>query len=153
MYSIKSIALLIIMMVPLSVSAENCEPTPHRTTGTHYKPVTEQKINVGKGVVVRGQVLGAPDCEPVANAKIAHWQGGEKGRYVDELRAYMFTDEQGHFEFQTEWPNMPSPHIHFIVTADGYEILETQWIGSERQTEINFDMVLSKLKKRKVKKY
>lgn len=132
------------MMTPLFVSAENCKPTPHRTTGTHYKPVTEQIINVSKGVIVRGQVLSAPNCKPVANAKIAHWQAGEKGRYVDELRAYMFTDEQGRFEFQTEWPNMPSPHIHFIVTADGHETLETQWIGSKRQTEINFDMVLSK---------
>ena len=93
---------------------------------------------------VRGQVQSFPDCTPVANAKIAHWQGGEKGRYVDELRAYMFTDDQGRYEFETEWPNMPSPHIHFIVTAEGHGILKTQWIGSERQTEINFDLVLPK---------
>ena len=144
MHSIKSVALIIIIIAPFSISAENCEPTPHRTTGTHYKPVTEQKINVGKGITVRGQVLSFPDCKPVANAKVAHWQGGEKGRYVDELRAYMFTDDQGRYEFETEWPNMPNPHIHFIVTAEGHEILETQWFGSERQTEINFDLVLSK---------
>ena len=144
MHFTKSITLIFIMLLPLSVMAENCELTPHRTTGTHYKPVTVEKINVGKGVIVRGQVLSYPDCKPIANAKVAHWQGGEKGRYTDALRAYMFADEQGHFEFETEWPNMPSPHIHFSVTADGYELLETQWIGSERQTEINFDLVLSK---------
>ena len=127
----------------ISHSDDNCEPTPHRTTGTHYKPVTEEKLNVGKGVVVRGQILSATDCSPIANAKVAHWQGGENGRYQDRLRAYMFADENGHFKFETEWPNMPAPHIHFIITADGYNILETQWIGNERRTEIKFDMVLS----------
>ena len=133
------------LKVALSFNAENCEPTPHRTTGTHYKPVTEQKINVSKGITVRGQVLSFPDCKPVSNAKVAHWQGGEEGRYVDNLRAFMFTDDQGRYEFETEWPNMPSPHIHFIITAEGHEILEAQWIGSERQTEINFNLEVSRL--------
>ena len=144
MSSIKHITCIAILLAPLTVSGENCEPTPHRTTGTHYKPVTVEKVNVGEGVIVRGQVLSAPYCKPIANAKVAHWQAGEKGRYTDNLRAYMFTDENGRFKFETEWPNIPSPHIHFIVSADGYEKLETQWIGSSRQTEINFDMVLSK---------
>ena len=144
MRSIKSVVLIILIMLPLGALAENCLPTPHRTTGTHYKPVTDQKVNVSKGVIVRGQVLAAPDCTPVPNAKVSHWQGDEKGRYVDYLRAYMFTDEQGRYEFETEWPNMPSPHIHFIVTKDRYEILETQWIGSVRTKVINFDMVLTK---------
>ena len=135
---------VILFLTPLGLHAEKCEPTPHRSTGTHYKPVTEEKVNISKGVIVRGQILAAPDCTPVPNAKIAHWQGGEKGRYRDYLRAYMFSDENGKYEFETEWPNMPTPHIHFIVTVDGYNELETQWIGSERQKEINFDMVLSK---------
>ena len=135
---------VILFLTPLGLHAEKCEPTPHRSTGTHYKPVTEEKVNISKGVIVRGQILAAPDCTPVANAKIAHWQGGEEGRYRDYLYAYMFSDENGKYEFETEWPNMPTPHIHFIVTADGYNELETQWIGSERQKKINFDMVLSK---------
>ena len=151
---ISYIVALTLIVAPLHSFADNyCEPTPHRTTGTHYEPVTEEKINVSKGVIVRGQILSANNCLPVANAKVAHWQGGENGRYQDRLRAYMFTDEQGHFEFETEWPNMPSPHIHFVVTADGYNILETQWIGEERQTEIEFDMVLTKKRKKKVKNY
>ena len=134
----------ILILTPIELLAENCKPTPHRSTGTHYKPVTEEKVNISKGVIVRGQILAAPDCTPVPNAKIAHWQGGEEGRYRDYLRAYMFADENGKYKFETEWPNMPTPHIHFIITADGYKQLETQWIGSERQKEINFDMVLSK---------
>ena len=144
MRAITTTALMTLLITPLGLLAENCPPTPNRSTGTHYKPVTEKKVNISKGVSVRGQILSATDCTPIANAKIAHWQGGEEGRYRDYLRAYMFSDEQGYFEFETEWPNMSTPHIHFIVTADGFNKLETQWIGPTRQKEINFDMVLSK---------
>ena len=150
---IKFVVLLVIIMAPLGVLADSCEPTPHRSTGTHYEPVTEEKINISKGVIVHGQILAAPDCTPIPNAKIAHWQGGEQGRYKDYLRAYLFSNDQGEYKFETEWPNMPTPHIHFIITADGYEKLETQWIGSERQSEINFNMVLKTKRKKKVKKY
>lgn len=119
-------------------------PTPHRTTGTHYKPVTEQKGDIGEGVQVRGRILAAPDCSPVAKAKVAHWQAGEQGEYVDRLRAYLFADHNGRYAFKTEWPNLEVPHIHFIVTAPGYEVLETQWVGFKRSDRIEFDMVLRK---------
>jgi protocatechuate 3,4-dioxygenase beta subunit len=99
------------------VYANDCAPTAHRTTGTHYEPVSEQRKDIGKGIIVSGQVLSIPDCQPVANAKVAHWQAGENGRYQDELRAYLFTDKQGRYQFETEWPNISPPHIHFIVTA------------------------------------
>lgn len=122
--------------------ASDCIPTPHRTTGTHYEPVTEHKADISRGVMVYGQVLVAPDCTPVPNAKVAHWQAGENGRYSDRLRAYLFTDAEGRFQFETEWPNLAPPHIHFIVSAEGQETLETQWIGSIRQRKIEFTMVL-----------
>lgn len=137
--------LLVSMMLlafPLAAHTADCVPTPHRTTGTHYEPVTEQKINISQGVMVRGRVLAAPDCTAIANAKVAHWQAGEDGEYVDRLRAYLFTDTNGRYEFETEWPNLSTPHIHFIVTANDFQILETQWIGSTRSKLIEFDMVL-----------
>ena len=134
------IALALISSV--TIAEQDCEPTPHRTTGTHYKPVTVEKINVSKGIIVRGQILDW-DCNPIPNAKVSHWQGGEAGRYVDYLYAYMYADDQGRFEFESEWPNLPTPHIHFIIEANGYQILETQWRGRERQDVIEFDMVLT----------
>jgi len=124
--------------------ANECIPTPHRTTGTHYEQVTMQKNSISKGVVVRGKVLSMPDCKPVSLAKVAHWQAGEDGHYSDRLRAYLFTDDNGQYRFETEWPNLRPPHIHFIVAAEGYEILETQWVGANRQNEIEFTMVLEK---------
>ncbi len=129
-------------LLPAAASAADCIPTPHRTTGTHYAPVTEQKVDVARGVVVHGRILAAPDCRPVANAKIAHWQADERGEYVDRLRAYLYSDADGRYRFETEWPNLYTPHIHFIVTADGHPVLETQWIGSQRTKDIEFDMVL-----------
>jgi protocatechuate 3,4-dioxygenase beta subunit len=88
--------------------------------------------------------LAAPDCVPVANARIAHWQADENGVYVDRLRAYLFSDANGYYEFETEWPNLSPPHIHFIVTAEGYQVLETQWRGGKPISQIEFDMVLQK---------
>ena len=139
-YRLVSAFVLLLLILPEAMG--RCLPTLHRTTGTHYKPVTIEKTDISKGVMVTGQVLAAPDCSPVANAKVAHWQAGENGRYVDRLRAYLFTDADGRYRFETEWPNLFSPHIHFIVTADGYRRLETQWVGDERRNAIEFDMVL-----------
>ena len=137
--------LLALLFLPsFSWASGVCTPTPHRTTGTHYKPVTVQKVDVSKGVVVRGRILAAPDCAVVSRAKVAHWQADERGEYVDRLRAYLFTDENGNYQFETEWPNLGLPHIHFIVSADGYEVLETQWVGRERVNTIEFNMVLKK---------
>lgn len=135
---------LFVCLLPFAAMAENCRPTPHRTTGTHYAPVTEHKVNISQGVTVRGRILAAPNCIPVANAKIAHWQADKNGEYVDRLRAYLFSDANGYFEFGTEWPNLSPPHIHFIVTAEGYQVLETQWRGDNPISLIEFDIVLQK---------
>lgn len=135
---------LLLLILSAPCHAMDCTPTPYRTTGTHYEPVTEYKINISNGLIVRGQVLAAPNCTPVAQARVAHWQAGENGRYSDQLRAFLFTDAQGRFQFETEWPNLGQPHIHFIITASGFKKLETQWIGDNRQKEIVFDLVLEK---------
>ena len=135
--------LLLILLLPTHAFAEgDCEPTLHRTTGTHYKPVTVEKVNVSTGITVKGQILDW-DCQPIPNAKISHWQGGESGRYEDRLYAYMYADAEGKYEFESEWPNLPTPHIHFIIEADGYDVLETQWRGRERLEVIEFNMVLT----------
>ena len=48
--------LLVVFSAPLY--AGDCTATPHRTTGTHYEPVTEHKINISKlqSFPVLGQV-------------------------------------------------------------------------------------------------
>lgn len=138
----KQLLIIPLFTLAMPLQANDCIPTPHRTTGTHYEPVTVEKTDISKGIIVNGQVLAMPDCKPVANAKVAHWQAGEDGRYSDALRAYLYTDNNGRFKFETEWPDLNPPHIHFIVTTKEHDTLETQWIGNNRQKEINFRMVL-----------
>jgi len=138
----KILTIPLLCLLSTVVYANECTPTPHRTTGTHYEPVTEQKQDIGKGLKISGRILVAPDCTPLANTRVSHWQAGENGRYQDRLRAYLMTDEKGRFSFETEWPNMFSPHIHFIVTKKGFKTLETQWIGEERVDEFVFDMIV-----------
>lgn len=140
----KTLIYLAIIAYSQVSNASDCIPTAHHTTGTHYQPVTQQKTNISKGVTVKGKILAMPDCKPVANAKVAHWQAGEDGTYQDRLRAYLFTDAEGNYQFETEWPNITPPHIHFIISTKGYQVLETQWIGRQRSKEINFNIILEK---------
>jgi len=134
---------VIFLLLPFaSVQAEICEPTPGMHMGTHHKPITTAKVDISKGMVVSGQVLSSKDCKPIAGARIAHWQTNTEGVYVDELRAFMFSDNKGNYRFETEWPGAPIPHIHFQVSANGYKPLTTQWIGDEKADAIKLNLVL-----------
>jgi len=140
-FIVLSVSIISILVTNL-VLAESCKPTPHRTTGTHYKPVNQQKINISKGVTVSGRILSATNCKPVPGAKVSHWQADKNGVYIDSLRAYLIAGQHGNYKFDTEWPALSTPHIHFIVTAKGYRKVETQWIGSTPVKNIEFDIIL-----------
>ncbi len=75
-------------------------------------------------------------------ARVEHWQADVQGYYVDKLRAYLLSDKDGGFSFKTEWPGARIPHIHFMVTAEGYKKLVIQWIGSKRTGQSRLDLVL-----------
>jgi protocatechuate 3,4-dioxygenase beta subunit len=134
-----------LILISPPVLSETCKPTEQMSQGTHYKPITLQKINIGQGLYIKGTVLSATDCSPIENARIEHWQTNSNGKYVDELRAYLLSDTNGKFEFETEWPAAPVPHIHFIIHAEGHIKLVTQWIGSEKLENINLKLVLESL--------
>lgn len=137
------IGLFTAVLMSVAVCAKECNPTPTMFQGTHFKPITQEQVDIGKGLLVEGRVLAAPDCRPVPGAMIAHWQAGEKGRYVDHLRAWLISGEDGGYRFETEWPALPAPHIHFTVTAEGYRPLTTQWVGDEPVDRVEFDIILS----------
>ena len=103
---------LVAILFSHTLSANDCIPTAHRTTGTHYEPVSEQRKDIGKGIIVSGQVLSIPDCQPVANAKVAHWQAGKNGRYQDELRAYFSLINRGAINLKQ---NGPTFHHHIFT--------------------------------------
>ncbi|MBM2830178.1 MAG: intradiol ring-cleavage dioxygenase [Gammaproteobacteria bacterium] len=130
-----------LLLLPPAVASQ-CIPTPTMGMGTHYKEINIHKVDISTGLVISGSVLSAMDCSPVADARIAHWQMNREGVYEDRLRAYLFSGEDGLYRFETEWPGAPIPHIHFIVTAEGYKKLVTNWIGSEQIKQITQDFVL-----------
>ena len=138
-------AFLGLTMISHQAFSAPCEPTEQMSMGTHHKPITQQKIDIGQGLQIKGIVLSAKDCSLVENARIEHWQTNLNGQYVDALRAYLLSDANGKFEFETEWPGAPIPHIHFVVHAEGHKKLATQWVGSEIIENINLELVLDPL--------
>ena len=128
MRTLISIGCAVLMLHSANVLAQ-CKPTESMTPGTHYKPITLNQVHTGKGFTVSGHVRAAGDCKPIPGAKIAHWQASSKGKYEDHLRAYMLTDKNGSYSFNTEWPGAEVPHIHFMIIAKGYKTLITQWVG------------------------
>lgn len=121
-----------------------CVATQAKPAGSHYKPISRQEVNVGKGFKVGGFVRQVDDCKPIADARVGHWQPDAKGKYTNDLRAYVLTDRSGRYEFNTELPGQGSRKIHFIVTAPGYKTLITEWRSDDlkrNQVEINLIMV------------
>ena len=78
-HAVLVVGLITAVLTAATVRAEECVPTPTMFKGTHFKAITQEQVNIGKGLVVQGRVLAAPDCRPVPGAMIAHWQAGEKG--------------------------------------------------------------------------
>ena len=144
----RSLISLMILLVFTTAEAGTCSPTPSRTAGTHYQPIITKAVDVGRGLLVKGRVLAADTCKPIAGAKIAHWQAGANGQYQDRLRAYLYSNRDGSYGFNTEWPAMTIPHIHFRVSAKGYQTLTTQWVGDQQASKIQFNIVLQPEKRR-----
>ena len=113
--------------------------------GVITRRVPPQKVDISKGLAVHGRILSARGCAPIADARIEHWQTGTKGFYEDRLRAYLYSDEEGNYRFQTEWPGAPVPHIHFRVSATGFKTLVTQWVGRGKVDRITFELVLESM--------
>lgn len=108
----------------------------------------------GEPVIMRGRVL-APDGSPIPNARLDVWQSDAEGFYDLQmpdvtgtaLRGIFHTDTKGSYTIHTIKPSFyPIPddgpvgqmlkamgrhpyrpaHIHFIVSADGYESVTTE---------------------------
>ena len=108
----------------------------------------------GEATVVRGRVL-APDGSPVAHAALDVWQSDAEGQYDLQmpalegmaLRGVFHTDAEGRYSLRTVKPSFyPIPfdgpvggmlkatgrhpyrpaHVHFIVSAEGFESVTTE---------------------------
>jgi len=112
-----------------------CLPTSMDLRGpyySHHSPTLAHLAAKG-GLRIEGVVKG-PDCAPIPGAVVHVWQADEGGKYYDDrLRGRLATDGAGGYRFETVRPgNYREPdgwrpaHIHFEVTAPGYQPLVTQ---------------------------
>lgn len=134
-----------IFMAGAFAQSNGCTPTRPDMMGPFYKPNAPVRTSVGEGYELTGQVQSAGDCVPVSDARVELWLAGPDGNYDDTHRATLFTDENGNYRFQSNFP--PSygsrpPHIHIRVTAEGYKPLVTQHYPEPETSQGDFNIVL-----------
>jgi len=122
----------------------DCNPTPTNALGPFHRDGAPERTDLnpngdeGARLVVSGTVSG-PNCpEPLGVVDIEVWHSNLQGDYDNDGDAYAFrgrlsTAEDGSYSFETLLPGryrdgdqFRPRHIHFLVTADGYEQLVTQ---------------------------
>ena len=117
--------------------------------GPYYKPGAPERTSTGSGLVVRGRLLGIPDCGPLAGGRIEWWQTDRRGRYDDGHRGAQTVSPDGAYRFSTDFPGVypgRPPHIHFKAAAPGYRPLTTQLYLRGGESEVEFDIVLVPVK-------
>jgi protocatechuate 3,4-dioxygenase beta subunit len=87
------------------------------------------RSRIGTGHVLRGRVLRAGDCSPVAGALVVLWQAGPNG-YGPRGRGSVRTDRLGRFRFEGPVPASygRAPHIHIAVIHREFEELLTRHV-------------------------
>ncbi len=123
-----------------------CKPTQSDMEGPFYVPGAPVRTSTGTGLVIRGRLLGAPDCRPLAGGVIEWWQTDRGGRYDDAHRGSQNVAPDGSYRFSTDFPGTypgRPPHIHFKAKAPGYRSLTTQLYPGVGEKEVEFDIVLA----------
>ena len=113
--------------------------------GPLYVQGAPERNQIGTGYLLMGTVKSATDCKPVANARIEIWMAGPQGHYGDDWRAILFSAGNGGYYFRSHVPpdyGAGRPHIHVMVSGDGYKTLITQHYPVENAGEAVFDLVL-----------
>lgn len=134
--------------------------------------IARQSESQASPLEVRGSVLNASG-QPIEGALLDVWQASPKGLYENQddvqpdmnLRGIFKTDSQGHYHFKSVRPaGYPVPvdgpcgdllraqkrhpyrpaHLHFMVSAPGYQVLTTQVFADDDErleTDVTFSVV------------
>ena len=124
---------------------KSCTPTEPDMLGPFYKPDAPVRSSVGKGYVLSGAVKSSAGCAPIKGARIEFWLAGPEGKYNDDHRATIFSNEAGSYRFESNIPGPyfgRPPHIHVKVSAKGFNTLITQHYPEKGKTSAAFDLVL-----------
>jgi len=123
-----------------------CRPTEADQLGPFYEPTAPERNSVGQGHVLSGVIRSGVDCSPIVGVRIELWMANANAVYDDAHRATMFSDQAGAYRFESNVPVPYSgrpPHIHIMVTAEGYRLLVTQYYPPAGSTSGTFDLVLT----------
>jgi protocatechuate 3,4-dioxygenase beta subunit len=123
-----------------------CPPTPPDALGPFYQPEAPVRDRVGRGYVLQGVVRSAPDCAPLAGARLEFWLAGPDGHYGDDHRATLLAGKDGAYRFESNFPpgyGGRPPHIHLKVSAPGFKTLVTQHYPQAGAAQGTMDLVLS----------
>jgi len=123
-------------------AAGACRPTLSSGGGPFEQNavVPPLRSRIGRGHVLTGRVLRAPDCAPIRGATVELWQAGANGSYDRRGRARVITNRTGTFRFEGPVPGSEfgrRPHIHIHVVAPGYPDFVTTYFvprGERRGT-------------------
>lgn len=96
----------------------------------------------GEPLVIVGRVTAADTCAPLRNAVVDVWHANHTGLYDNQMKGYenkfylrgrLKTDAEGRYTFTTILPaaystgsSMRAKHIHYKISAPGYELLTTE---------------------------
>jgi protocatechuate 3,4-dioxygenase beta subunit len=149
----RSYALVVIIFASLAMlagaaltgGATTCKPTEPDMLGPFYKSGAPVRSSVGRGYVMTGIVKSSEDCSVIKGARIEFWLVGPGGSYDDDHRATVFSDAAGSYRFESNVPKPYSgrpPHIHIMVSAEGYKTLVTQHYPEKGKTRASLDLVL-----------
>lgn len=141
--------------LPLLASARSARAAECGTSqtipveGPYFLGEPRATARTGTGLVLHGSVRDAASCEPLAGVTLVRWHANRHGIYEDYFRAKVTTDGEGRYRFETIVPGKYAGlarHIHFALSAPGYQGLVTQWQiddGAEPAAEVEFDFVLT----------
>jgi protocatechuate 3,4-dioxygenase beta subunit len=135
----------VLFAVNSSAQTNKCQPTVPDMLGPFYKANAPVRSIVGKGYILDGVVRSSKDCSSIRGAKIEFWLVGPDRQYDDSHRATVYSDDNGAFRFESNYPKpyygRPS-HIHIRVSAQGFRTLVTQHYPIEGNASATFDLVL-----------
>lgn len=148
-----SYALVVIIFATLAMlagtaatgGATTCKPTEPDMLGPFYKSGAPVRSSVGRGYVMTGIVKSSEDCSVIKGARTEFWLVNPGGSYDDDHRATVFSDAAGSYRFESNVPKPYSgrpPHIHIMVSAEGYKTLVTQYYPEKGKTRASLDLVL-----------
>jgi protocatechuate 3,4-dioxygenase beta subunit len=142
-------AALIALAAPAAANpaATTCRPTLSQGGGPFDANAAPppRRSRFGRGHVLTGRILSAPNCRPVRGAVVELWQESPNGVYDRRGHAAVVTGPLGTFRFEGPVPpaGFRGPHIHIHVSVAGYDDFVTTYLLARGEKQGRVTIVLA----------